>query len=571
MTQKLETAESSTEWRFTWESQSHIPTLRLFLFNSSTNSSTNPSTQCHNLTVHLSLPHSLLLLTWTAAADAAVVSLCVPMPRVLLDDESPVSFKALDDHIEVKLALLLPVDHSIVLNFESLLSLGEMRLDEDEDNGLKPLSVDSDVKSLSARGEVHFYCRSCSYKLTASPLSTFVEMPSVNWREVADNWFGNCCCSFGEVSEKLVAGYANSYTSKMGVCLVSSTNITLCKDDLVGCEFPDSGVCERRDNESDASGECGPKESELAPGSNVRCNEIPKSENKEKYVDASCKSDATEDEDKSEGVPHRCSESDCSVSESRKERDGDCDDMESHAQNYDGECCSHHLSKSSSEQNTEILKNHKSLLNGYLENIFMVRSSNLSVDVEWVEFFCPHCSSLLGAYPCDNGGRLIDGGVRLFKCNIATSLPVGGTRDVFRKYTLERMFANQLLECAKDQLSYRTVVKDLKLRSPMLQIVLINTNSWSGTGHCLATQGNTEPVPKIDLHPVIKVLFSECSSSTEAQLRMLEDSVTKDVVEEVFMLTHQIEELMKFLSARRDTLPPSCSSLEGLSLSSIPM
>lgn len=65
------------------------------------------------------------------------------MPRVLLDDESPVSFKALDDHIEVKLALLLPVDHSIVLNFESLLSLGEMRLDEDEDNGSKPLSVDS--------------------------------------------------------------------------------------------------------------------------------------------------------------------------------------------------------------------------------------------------------------------------------------------------------------------------------------------------------------------------------------------------------------------------------------------
>lgn len=90
-----------------------------------------------------------------------------------------------------------------------------------------------------------------------------------------------------------------------------------------------------------------------------------------------------------------------------------------------------------------------------------------------------------------------------------------------RKYTLERLFANQLLECAKDQLSFRTVVRDLKIRSPMLQIVLINTNSWSCTGHCLAKQSNTEPVPKIDLHPVIKVLFSQCSSSTESQLRFV--------------------------------------------------
>ncbi|XP_062000421.1 uncharacterized protein LOC133717718 [Rosa rugosa] len=558
------TGETGTKWRFTWESQSHIPTLRLFLFDSST----TPSTQCHDLKVHLSLSDSLVLLTWTAAG-AGEVSLRVPMPRVLLDDESPVSFKALDDHIEVKLALLLPVDHSIVLNFDSILSLSEMRLNGDEENGAKPLSVDSDVKSLSSGGDVHFYCRSCSYKLTARPLSTFVEMPSVNWREVADNWFGNCCCSFGEVSEKLVAGYANSYTSKIGVCLVSSTNITLCKDDLVECEFLESGVCERQDNESDASGERGPNESELAPGSNGGCNEILKSENKEKYIDADCKSDATKEESNSEGVPRRGSESDCSVRLTSVAVC--CDDMESHVQNYDGEGCRHHLSGSSTEQNTEILKNHKSLLNGFLENIFMVRSSNLSVDVEWVEFFCPQCSSLLGAYPCDNGGRLIDGGVRLFKCSIATSLPVGGTRDVFRKYTLERMFANQLLECAKDQLSFRTVVRDLKQRSPILQIVLINTNSWSSTGHCLVTQGNTKSVPKIDLHPVIKVLFSECSSSTESQLRMLEDSVTKDVAEEVFMLTHQIEELIKSLSARRDILPPSYSSLEGLSLSSMPM
>lgn len=90
-----------------------------------------------------------------------------------------------------------------------------------------------------------------------------------------------------------------------------------------------------------------------------------------------------------------------------------------------------------------------------------------------------------------------------------------------RKYTLEKMFASQLLECAKDELSFRTVVRDLKTKSPILQIVLINTNFWSCTGDCLAKEGKEEPVPKIDLHPVIKVLFSQCSSSTDSQIRLV--------------------------------------------------
>lgn len=64
------------------------------------------------------------------------------MPRVLVDADSPVSFSALDDHIEVKLVLLLPVDHPIVLSFDSLLSLdgGEEKALEGK---LKPLSLAS--------------------------------------------------------------------------------------------------------------------------------------------------------------------------------------------------------------------------------------------------------------------------------------------------------------------------------------------------------------------------------------------------------------------------------------------
>lgn len=51
--------------------------------------------------------------------------------------------------------------------------------------------------------------------------------------------------------------------------------------------------------------------------------------------------------------------------------------------------------------------------------------------------------------------------------------------------------------------------------------------------------------------------------------RKLEEWVTKDIADEVFMLAHQIEELVEILVSRNDTLPSSCSSLDGLTLTSI--
>lgn len=90
-----------------------------------------------------------------------------------------------------------------------------------------------------------------------------------------------------------------------------------------------------------------------------------------------------------------------------------------------------------------------------------------------------------------------------------------------REYTLERMFTNQLLESAKDESSYRTVVKDVKTKSPLLQIVLLNPNSWSCAGNCVEAEGHTGPVSNMYLHPVIKVLYSDCSNSTESQSRFV--------------------------------------------------
>lgn len=128
-------SENPRKWRFTWEAQSHVPNLRLFIFDSYT----MPSVQCQNLKVHLNPSQSLVLVSWFEELE---VSLRVPTPRVLVDHESPVSFRAFDDHIEVKLVLLLPVDHPIVSSFDSVLNLSEGRENAVFD-ALKPLEMDS--------------------------------------------------------------------------------------------------------------------------------------------------------------------------------------------------------------------------------------------------------------------------------------------------------------------------------------------------------------------------------------------------------------------------------------------
>lgn len=80
------------------------------------------------------------------------------------------------------------------------------------------------------------------------------------------------------------------------------------------------------------------------------------------------------------------------------------------------------------------------------------------------------------------------------------------------------MFANQLVECANDESSFRFVIRDLKTKSPVLQIVLLNPDTWSRFGNCSGTE-DEDVVPKLQLQRIIKVLFSDCSTATDTQLR----------------------------------------------------
>ncbi|XP_015965463.1 uncharacterized protein LOC107489209 [Arachis duranensis] len=554
-----DTEHSTTQrWRFTWEAQSPTPTLRLLLFT--TDTTFNPSLQCYNLSVKFTSPHSVLSVEWSDSDGAAPSKLSVPVPRVLVDRESPVIFRALSDHIEVKLCLLLPVNHPIL-----------SCLPDDLQNLLPgasgPLKMQSDVESLSSKGEVDFYCRRCSFQLNRYPLRNFVEMPSANWREVADNWFGACCCSFGGISEKLVVRYANSYACSQGICLLSYTSVTLCKDDLLESNFPE--VCAQKgcdsvvDNLAD----------EIVCKATITSGLTKESTSTFNHTDTS-QVICTFNENSRFTFPQNEKLSVNLRHEVTVNKPNNSDFSNSHPDSDGAEdvaitpnCCVHKASILGDED-MEILGNKRSFLNGFLEDVFMARSSNLSSDIDWHEFKCPQCRSLLGAYPCCEGLAPVDGGVRLIKCCISTCVPNGGSGDIFSNYTVDRMFANQLVECASAESSFRFVIRELNTKSPVLQIVLLNPDNWSCFGSCTGT-GDENILPKLQLQPIIKVLFSDCMTGDETQLRIIEEWATKNSAEDIFMLTQQIEELVRSLMSAKDKYPPSCASLQRLILSSL--
>jgi hypothetical protein len=90
---------------------------------------------------------------------------------------------------------------------------------------------------------------------------------------------------------------------------------------------------------------------------------------------------------------------------------------------------------------------------------------------------------------------------------------------VTSKYTVEKMFANRLMECANDESTFRFVVRDLTTKSPVLQIILLNPDTWSCSGNCSRAEDIDPEDSNLQLRPVIKVLFSDSEAATESQLR----------------------------------------------------
>ncbi|CAJ1942483.1 unnamed protein product [Sphenostylis stenocarpa] len=310
-------------------------------------------------------------------------------------------------------------------------------------------------------------------------------MPSVNWREVADNWFGACCCSFGGISEKMVMRYVSSYTCMPGVCLLTSASVTLCKDDLVEYNFPEG--CGEQECTSVAEN---PRDDSVSEGArNCDLND----ERSSTYSDDGgmalafdSNSRFVHPEDEKLYMNLRCevakSKLDCGhFSDYHPDSNGTQDVTETPS------CCAHMTNNLGDEdsghhscgtarkermptETMEILGNQKSLLNGFLEDIFMARLSNLTKDIDWREFTCPQCMSLIGAYPCFEGHTPVDGGVRLFKCYISTCLPVGGSEDMFRlAYTVLITSLSERKRC-QVLYHYKSVTADYK-EMPLLKHV----------------------------------------------------------------------------------------------------
>ncbi|GAB2227369.1 hypothetical protein Droror1_Dr00009188 [Drosera rotundifolia] len=529
--------QNPRKWRYTYETQSHIPILKLFIFNPQI----NPITHCTDLEFDLQFEKSLLIASWIEQGTR--ISLPVPLPRVLVDLESPVRFRVGEDHVEVRIGLLLPVDHPIASSFVSELVDCDGRKGEEIACGGWG-NVDSDAKRLSCDAEVHFYCRSCSFQLSRGPVRSFLELPSANWTEAADNWFGSCCCSFGGVSEKLVSDYVKSYRCVEGTCLVSSSTVIPCKDDLIGCQFGGVDSCD------ELHGDCKLSESAVVLG---KCHAngnggFPLPPDDVKSLSLQCKDDKDVCEGHKEDEPEN--ESSC------------CPDVTNDVDRGKS-CCS----TSGSDITVDLMADQKSFLNGYLGDIFIFKTPALSKEIKWVDFACPNCSSLLGAYPCVNGSEPLDGGIRLLKSYISTSLPASSARDIFRKYSVEKMFADHLMESAKEELSFRTVVRDMKSRSNMMEIVLVNPNSWCCSGYC--SEGTAEWLPRMNLDPVIKVMFFGICDNAKTNSRHGGERGSKEPADEVFMLRHPGLELIKCLDANKNMFPPSFSSSSGLLTSCI--
>ncbi|KAJ8492388.1 hypothetical protein OPV22_014109 [Ensete ventricosum] len=595
---------SPRRWRFTWEALAHIPTLRIYLFHPDV----HPSALCGNLSASLRLDQSLLLVSWihdrTGEGTGDVVFLRVPVPKVLIDPSCPMECRAMDDHIEIKLALVLPVDHPVMMDLRGVLDsdMGEMgRQEGGLSDRLVPLPLDLDIKNLSAGG-VHFFCKSCSTKLTKQPLRHFVEMPSVNWREVADNWFGACCCSFGGISEKIVCQYINRYSchedgfsnhknkelvacnvindsvkggsvqdfvednADGGVMPGSSSKGDLCMDlatepstrkntDLLFCPvLKSSDICNNVQQRTD----CGLKGSSNPIGSSLDEIQSTHANFLNLNLDNCCGSSGKPLPEPSDWFP---SEAHCNI----------CDHKSNNLVNYasGGSMLDVSIMPAKAQESmtsSGLSGSQKWLHNSSLGGGFIVRTLSLSNDIEWVGFSCKKCSSMIGCYPSFKSTNIpVDGGIRLFKCYISTSVPVGGPCDIFRNHTLQRVLANVFLEGAEEELSYRIIVRDLKLKSPMLLLVLLNSKAWSSSGYC--SENSMGSLSAADLQPVLKVLYSDCSIASEANSRIIEDWSTRNHADEVYMTTCLVDELIMCLKSALYKLPPSCSSLQGMSLS----
>lgn len=573
-------------WAFTYEALTHVHSLRLFLFNS-----VMPVPwRCVSLQATLASESPIssspvVLCEFKVTAEGESQRLFVPLPVCLVDYSASLAAVARSDHIEIKLKLLSSggsfVDDLSLLGYtyrgEAIIRDGGIRSNSRErDESAFSLTSDAELLSSSNQG-VTFHCRNCSATLTNQPISCFRALPSTEWRELADHWFGMCCCRDGVKTKSMMTRFEEFSTPTIGVCLVGSITCIVHRHDLVGSVVDqDLSACRNKD------ALCTPfteKEDKIRPADGLDV-EISCKGNGDRYVALSTDPLAWVEEVKplKDAVPPPSTVCSHNVEEESVES---------------ATCCTGHGSEVLDDDLSDQSSKTETLANGFM-NAFP--SSKLT------PFNCRKCADLIGAF-C--GGTE---GLQLFKCHISSDLSAGGPSDIFRFHTLERVFSNELFSNAEEDSSYRYVVRDLSSRLPLLQLVLINHESWVCSGSCVEDQSLlseskrmrsltkedvfVETGPENDvkvtfpsqecelmntlangksspvfLEPVMKLMFCDTSSFNAEELSEVESWGQKNQSDDIYMLGSEVKALSRSLQANRKLFPESCAAFQQFHLS----
>jgi hypothetical protein len=267
-----------------------------------------------------------------------------------------------------------------------------------------------------------------------------MEMPSSNWEDVADNWFGGCCTSFGGASEKLVSNYINAYGRLEGTSLLDVTSISI-ETDCLEADLLAQTACLTLGHDSIAQQEA------------IADVSMGKDHSAEEPANIACihsKTDGVIRQVHQSGTSQL--ENDVDVNSEKSTNEFSVENMEKPDKEIDlllvdpcHCCCASEYSGKAEDspspmalgnQNKRIMletkRDYKLTKTISLGSSFIIKASNLLSDYEWVEFHCAQCSSPLGSYPSQCSHVPADGRVRLFKCYTSTKLPVAGPHDVFR-------------------------------------------------------------------------------------------------------------------------------------------
>ncbi|BBN08363.1 ubiquitin-protein ligase E3 D [Marchantia polymorpha subsp. ruderalis] len=598
-------------WRFAYEALTHVHSMRLFLFNPALSF----PLRCHSLRAYLqpTSPFSaspVVVCRWNSpGGDSHTVY--VPMPFCLIDHSAPFVVQCRTDFIEVKLKLL-PFGGSFLdgLTFLGFSHRGipimrdGSRQTEAQKRDEAPFSLSSDAELLASKANVTFFCRKCSAKLTDGSLSRILELPSMEWRELADHWFGTCCCSDGAKTENLVAQFQQLMTPTRGLCLVGSTTCIIHSDDLVNGTQPHrkSSTIESSRGENVGVKEELSRSAVLSPEVVDETGKTTRGRSGHGLVvgcvPAALATDASEADTCGSVVTSQDAEDDVPV-ESKQSAEqklvvtgGDHSMVETIEQRH--ACVTHCGGKHGVKReklSTDPVATCKPMANG-----FMSGPSAASNSPNWTPVNCHSCSSLIGVTSGEEEG------VQLFKCHVSTDESAGGPSDIFRYHTLDRVFCNELLANTEESSSYRYIIRGANTKMPLLQLVLLNHESWNCSGFCLGEVSSLsddaqdplkrkeacvflddeyddnfmvsspecellvglgkEEFPPAFLEPVMKVMFCDISDFSNEDLSGVEEWAEKHQADDIYMLESEISSLTKSLHENQRLFPDSCATFE---------